>query len=438
MTERPRLLSVLGVAFGLAVIVGNSIGAGILRTPGVVAEQLPSTALFFAAWIAGALYAFGGANAISELGTMMPHSGGQYHFARRALGPYAGFVVGWNDWISTSGTVTAVALVLAESGVILIPSLQGHERELAATVVIAFTVLIWRGVREGAVAQGITSSLKALVFLVLIAAAVVYAAGHGVAPAEPRAVPNGTALFAAFIISMQAVIYTFDGWTGAVYFSEELKDPARQIPRATFGGLIAVTAIYLLVNAAFALVVPITRMAGHELPAALVAQTVFGGSGDTVLRVIIVFVLLSAVNANLLLAPRVLFAMSRDRVAPAWASRVNPGGNPTAALTASAVIAILFLLTGTFDAAIAVLSFFFVATYTISFTAVFVLRKREPDASRPYRARGHPWTTGLMLIGSVAFLAGSIYSDPRNGLIAAALVALSYPVYRLLSNRVTE
>jgi APA family basic amino acid/polyamine antiporter len=129
------------------------------------------------------------------------------------------------------------------------------------------------------------------------------------------------------------------------------------------------------------------------------------------------------------MAPRVLFAMSRDGLAPRRGTDVNAGGTPTAALFATATVALGFLLTGTFSRVIAVLSFFFVATYSLSFLSVFVLRRREPDTRRPFRARGHPWTTGLMFIGSLAFLVGSIWSDPHNGLIAAGLVVLSLPAY---------
>jgi APA family basic amino acid/polyamine antiporter len=425
-----RLFAVLGVTFGLAVIVGNTIGAGILRTPGEIAGHLPVAWMFFAAWIAGALYAFGGANAVSELATMLPHSGGQYNYARHALGPYAGFVVGWNDFLSTAGTATAVSMVLAESMAVLVPRLAGLEGAIASAVIVAFTIILWRGVREGAAVQTATSVMKAVAFLVLIGAGFVFVARHGVATPGAVTVPRGLTLAAAFIIAMQSVIYSYDGWTGAIYFTEEVRDPGRAIPRATFGGLIAVTIIYLLVTVAFVMVVPLSHLAGDKLAAGTVAQTIFGDTGDRVVRIIIVVSLLSSLSSNLLMAPRVLFAMSRDGLAPQRGTNVNAGGTPTTALFATAAVALAFLLTGTFNAVIAVLSFFFVATYSLSFLSVFVLRRREPHTPRPFRARGHPWTTGLMFAGSLAFLTGSIWSDPHNGLIAAALVVLSLPAYR--------
>src|SRR6266853_5711669 len=130
--RRGRLLRVLGVGFGLAVIIGNTIGAGIFRAPGAIARQLPDPWLFLAVWIIGGLYALLGAISLSELGAMIPRSGGQYVFARYALGEYAGFIVGWSDWISTCGSTAAVSLVVGEFTGALVPSLSG-ERRVAIT-----------------------------------------------------------------------------------------------------------------------------------------------------------------------------------------------------------------------------------------------------------------------------------------------------------------
>lgn len=427
-----RLLTVLGAGFGLAIIVGNTIGAGILRSPGDIATLLPMPALFFAAWLLGALYAFGGANALCELATMIPRSGGQYHFARRALGPYAGFLVGWCDWLGSAGAATAVSLVFAESAAVLVPALAGREVAIAAALLVLFAALLMAGTKEGARTQAITSSAKALAFLVLIGACVVYLVnnGAGTATLEAVAVPRGTALIAAFIVAMQGVIYTFDGWTGALYFSEELKDPGRDIPRATFGGLAAVTLIYLAVLAAFVLVVPLPGLAGQPLAAGTVAESIFGARGDFVVRLVIVFALPSAVSALLFMTSRVLHAMSVDSLAPAWARTVSDGGSPRNALLASAAVSLAFLLSGTVMAVIAILAFFYVAQYAVSFLSVFVLRANEPATPRPWRAWGHPLTTALMLLGSLAFLAGAVASDPRNSLFALALVVASWPIYR--------
>ena len=142
--------------------------------------------------------------------------------------------------------------------------------------------------------------------------------------------------------------------------------------------------------------------------------------------------MLSGINAYHLMATRVLFAMSRDRLFSSRAVRVNLGGTPTVALSVSTAVAVLFILSGRFEKVIAVLAFFFVANYTLSFVSLFVLRRREPELARPYRAWGYPWTTALALAGSVAFLAGAVVSDTRNSVYALLLLAASYPCFVLL------
>src|SRR3954447_4006958 len=144
--SKGHLLRVLGVGFGVAVIIGNTIGAGIFRAPGSIAEQLPATVPFLLIWLGGGIYALLGAISLAELGTMLPRSGGQYVFSRYALGEYAGFIVGWSDWISSCGSTAAVALVVGTFSGTLVPALDGKGPIVAATVAILFAVLQWHGI----------------------------------------------------------------------------------------------------------------------------------------------------------------------------------------------------------------------------------------------------------------------------------------------------
>jgi APA family basic amino acid/polyamine antiporter len=423
-----RLLRVLGVGFGLAVTIGNTIGAGIFRAPGEVARHLQEPWLILAAWAAGGFYAFLGALQIAELGAMLPRAGGQYVFARHAFGNYAGFIVGWSDWISTCGTTAAVALIVAEFSGALFPPAAAGMPLVAAGVTAAFAVVQWRGIRAGSVVQQVTSLAKALAFAALVAAAFVWG---GRPAAEALTAPAGVALAGAFVLALQSVIYTYDGWTGPVYFAEEMKDPASNVPRALLGGVLAITAIYMLFNVALLYALSASRVAGNAFAAGTLAETLVGGRGDTLFRALTILSMLSAINAYHLMASRVLFAMSRDGLFPAGAQATNAGGTPTVALLLSAGVAVLFVFVGrTFEKVITVLAFFFVANYTLSFLAVFVLRRREPERPRPYRAWGYPWTTGAALLGSVAFLTGAVLSDTRNSVYAMLLLAASYPIYR--------
>ena len=434
--RRGRLLRVLGFGFGIAVIIGNTIGAGIFRTPGSIAEQLPHPWLFLAVWICGGLYALLGAISLAELGAMIPRSGGQYVFARYALGDYAGFIVGWSDWLSTCGSAAAVTLLIGKFAGGLFPALAGPAKAaaIAAVIAVGFAALQWRGIMWGSTTQNLTSLLKALAFLLLIAAAFVFGGGGSITTA-PTAAPTGFALAAALVLSLQAVIYTYDGWNGVIYFSEEITNPGRDIPRSMFGGVLTVIAIYLLVNLALLYVLPINKIAGQDFAAGAAAEVIFGRYGHPVFRTLTILSMLSAINAYHLMATRVLFAISRDGLFASQAARVNPGGTPTVALFTSTAVAILFIVFGqTFDRVISVLAFFFVANYTLSFISVFVLRAREPAKDRPYRAWGYPLTPALALLGSVLFLVGAIASDTLNSLYALALLAASYPLFRLMKS----
>ena len=431
--KRGRLLRVLGVGFGLAVIIGNTIGAGIFRTPGTIADQLPNAWLFLGVWIVGGLYALLGALSVAELGTMLPRSGGQYVFVRHALGEYAGFIVGWSDWISSCGSTAAVAIVAAEFAGKLFQPLGNSVTAIAIVITIVFAALQWRGIAWGSAAQNITSLLKALAFVALIIAAFVLGGPSSARELATPILETGWPLVTAIVISLQSVIYTYDGWTGVVYFSEEVEHPGRDIPRALFGGVLSVIAIYLMVNLALLYVLPIAQIAGKDFAAGVAAEAIFGNYGDPIFRSLTIVSMLSAVNALHLMATRVLFAMSRDGLFTKKAAIVNKGGTPTIALLFSALVALLFIAFGrTFEKVITVLAFFFVSNYALSFLSVFVLRRREPQRERPYRAWGYPWTTAAALLGSLLFLAGAVASDTQNSFYALLLLAASYPVFKAL------
>ncbi len=428
----------LGVAFGLAVSIGNTIAAGIVRTPGEIAAYLPTPWLFISVWLVGGLYAILGSNSIAELGTAIPQSGGQYVFAHRAIGPYAGFVVGWSDWMSTCGTNAAVSIVIGEySSELLAAFLPGLREQwevpIATLVVLAFAVLNWRGIRRGSAAQNFTSLLKALIFLAIVVACFLFGnRGAESAAVAPVTGPAGKALAVAFILALQAVMYTYDGWTGPIYFSEEVKNPEKSIPRAMFGGALSIIGIYALFNIALLYILPLSKIVGEKFAMGAAAQVVFGPAGDTIARTLMIVCLLSGINAYVLMTSRVLFAMSRDGLFSRRATEVNEGGTPTMALALSTAVALGFLWSGTFNQVINICAFFFVANYTISFTSVFVLRRREPNLPRPFRAWGHPWTTGLVLLASVAYLSGVVLSDWKTSGISIVLLGLSYPAFRLM------
>ncbi len=433
--DKGKLLQILGVGFGIAVAVGNSISVGIIRTPGNIAALLPNAWLFIGVWIGGALYALVSAFQLAELGTLIPSSGGQYNFSRRALGDYAGFIVGWSDWISTCGTTGAVGIVFGEYTAHLFPVLDTALRIkiTGVSVIVLFALLQWKSVSMGSKVQNFTTLLKGLAFFVMVAAC--FTMGH---PAHLEAIrvpaiafPTGALLITGLLLGMQATIYTYDGWDGVIYFGDEIKNPGYLIPRAIFASLGSLFVIYLLINAAVLYVLPMNQIAGNDFSLGLAAERVFGPYGDTVFRSIMVIALFSSINALHLMGARVIYAMGRDRLFFHQVTRVNKGGTPTIGLFLSALVGVIFAI-GKFERVIAMLAFFFVTNYMLSFISLFVLRAREPEANRPYRAWGYPWTTALALLGSVAFLIEAVREDRANSLLTLLALACSYPVYRVL------
>ncbi len=432
------LLRVLGVTFGIAVTLGSSIGAGIMRTPSQIAGRLPSEWMIMLAWTAGAIYSLLGAWSLAELGAMIPSSGGYYPITRRAFGDYISFVVGWTDWLSNCGATAVGAILLAEYSHDLFPA-ASHLILTGTTVIVAITLLQWRGIRWGSQFQNVTSAITAVVFFFLIAAA--YLRPHAPIAAQTAAgviavVPTGWPLFFAAVLVLQGVIYTYDGWYSAIYFGDEIRNPGREMPRSMLNGVLLLSTIYLLVNAALLHVLGVAGVAKANLPVAALGESIFGAAGNTMVRGLMVVSLISLLNSCVLCSTRVIYAMGRDGWGTRSIARVNRGGTPSVALFVSVAVSIAFLLSGSFDKVLAVTTIFYVAKYTLSYLAVFWLRRREPSAPRPYRAWGYPWTTGAVVAGSLAFLAGAIVSDTRNSLYGFLILLGSYPIYRLARKRV--
>lgn len=439
--EKGTLLQILGVGFGIAVAVGNAISAGIVRTPGDIAARLPDHFLFFSVWFAGALYALVSAFQLAELGAAIPKSGGQYNFSRRAIGDFAGFIVGWSDWLSTCGSTGLVAIVIGEYMAHLFPAFDGIYRIkiTSVSVVVLFALLQWKSTSMGSQVQNSTTVMKGLAFFAIVAACFTLGGHLRHSPeaaqiaqaAAPIAIPTGAALITGLLLGIQATIYTYDGWDAVIYFGDEIMNPGYLIPRAIFASLLSVFCIYLLVNAAVLYVLPMNEIAGNNFSLGLAAERVFGHHGDFIFRSIMVLALLSSINALHLMGARVIYAMSRDGLFFRAVSRINKGGTPTVALLLGALFSVAFAIFS-FERVIAMMAFFFVTNYMLSFISLFILRRREPALARPYRAWGYPYTTAIAIVGSIGFLIEAIREDPTNSYLTLIALACAYPAYRVL------
>ena len=435
--SKERLLRILGVTFGVAVGIGGTIGIGILRIPGSVAAQLGNIGLIMAVWIVSGLYAFAGANTYAELGTMLPLDGGPYVYARRAYGEFGGFLVGWSDWLLRTSSMAYLAVALTEYAAELFSYNPGFITPAAIALLIFFTAFHWLGLRAGSRAQEIMSLFKVLAFFVIIAACFLFSPKVNAGPsAKPPLFSDPKLLFVAIALSMQSILGTYAGWHAPVYFSEENTDPAKSIPRSLFSGVAVVMAIYVLINLALLYALPMSKLAGSKLAAADAAQLIFGGYSSQIVTGIMLISLLGIINAAFLFTPRVMFALSRDGLFFHSGVMVNTGGTPTTALLITALAAIMLAGVGSFDRLFAFTAFLTVLVDVAAFGTIFVLRWREPDLPRPFRARGYPVLPAIVLLGAGLLLIAFVVSSIQNSLYAMIGIVVSYPVYLLVKKLV--
>ena len=437
LRAKGHLLRILGVTFGVAVSIGDTIGSGILRTPGQVAAELHKWWLILFAWLLGGVYAFCCTLSVTELGTTLPHAGGWYVYSRRAFGEYTGFVVGCCDWMMQSTAIAYLSVAFGEFAAGLQPRLAPYVNWVGLACLLVIALLNWLGLRAGSRTQIATSLAKALGLLAFVVACFLISPKPLPAGAAHAAAnfPAGSGIFIGLVIALQAVIVTYDGWYGAIYFVEEDQDPARNLPRSALGGALACMAIFVLVNVALLHVLPVAQITASQIPAADAAMSIFGAHGKQIILIISLITAVSTINATILMSPRILFGMSRDGLFPRWLTSVNRGGTPTTALLLCTVASGAMILSGNFEALIAISAFLYVAVYISGFASLIVLRRREPNLARPFRAWGYPWTTWGVLLASAGFLIAAVVGDLRHSLFTIILIALSYPVYRAALKR---
>jgi APA family basic amino acid/polyamine antiporter len=309
-----------------------------------------------------------------------------------------------------------------------VPSVAGHEVFIAAVVILTLGVLNWSGVRWGSTIQQVTTLIKTLAFIALIVACFLATAPAAGTAASPAVFPTGLKFATALLLAVQGVVFTYDSYYYVIYSSEEIEHPGRVIPRAIFGAIALITAIYIVLNVAFLRLIPVGAMAGDKFVGGSAAAIVFGARGGAVIRVLVMVSILGTINAYMLAAPRIFRSMAQDGLFARWATRVNAGGTPTTGLVVGTVASLAFLLTGTFERTLAVGAFFIVFNYMLAFLSYFGLRKKEPTLERPWRAR-HPWTGSLALTGAVVFLIAAVTTDTHNSVIALAVVLLAWPIF---------
>ena len=468
--DQPRLIPALGIFSATMLVAGGVIGSGIFRKPGVMAAQVGSPGLLLGVWLLAGVVSLLGTLSNAELASMMPRTGGQYVFLQRAYGPFVAFLYGWALFaVIQSGSIAALSYVFAEYTTRLLPlpeapaSLAGFVfhvpligdvapfkdlgvKGLATAVILVLTIVNYLGVRFGGVVQNVFSVAKmgAMVGLA-VTVAVTPGVGRVVNLTVASAVthPSGLAWWAAVAAALQGAFWAYDGWHKITYIGGELKSPQRDLPRSLILGILLVTGLYLLMSAVYSFVLPIDEMARSKLVAADVAERCFAGGG----RWIAVAVMLStfgAANAVILTSARVYFSMGADGMFPGFLGRAHPRFHtPAASLALQAGWSILLLFSGTFDTLTDTLIFVSWFFYMANAWAVVALRRREPDAPRPFKVPGFPLVPVVFVCFGLVYLVLTLINDVaayRNAVAAGqpallncalglALVLSGTPIY---------
>ena len=419
---------ILGVREAVAIIVGIVIGAGIFKAPAMVAGMAGDATWMFAAWLLGGMMSLVGALCYAELATAYSHTGGDYHFLRRAYGRPVSFLFGWARFsVITTGSIALLAFVFGDYMHQILP-LPGLGKTLgqsayAAAAVMALSWINLRGTRTGISTQSWLTALEILGLLLIVAAAVITPGQEeAVRPAAEQPAP------ASLGMAMVFVLLTYGGWNEAAYISAELKDVRRNMVKSLVWSILIISALYLLVTWAYWKVLGMAALSRSEAVAADVLQVAFGDGGARMISAIVAVSALTSINATMIVGARTSYAIGRDWaiLSPlgAWDGRRDA---PVNALRIQCVAALLLVAVGTwtgsgFKSMVEFTAPVFWLFFLLSGISLFVLRSREPLAERPFKVPLYPLlpaifcaTCAYMLWSSLSY----VYSQSLGGLNAA-------------------
>lgn len=436
----------IGLRGATLLVIGSVIGSGIFLTTGVMAQELPSTTLVLAAWVAGGLLAMAGGLTYAEMGSMYPRSGGLYVFLSEAYGSVWGFLFGWACLlVILTGTVATVAVGFAEYFSYFFPALSTSRvlvtmampwgpwsisagQLVAAGSIGVITAINYVGVRSGDVANAVLTVAKVAALIVIPLLALAF---MRVEPVFTPVVPTDAARpLASFGVIMIAVMWTYEGWYYVAFAAGEIKDAARNVPRALIYGTLALTVIYAVVNLAYFYALTLEEMSGVVRVAEKAVTSLVGPVGAALVAGTVVVSTFGCNVAGIIAASRTCFAMAADRRFFPAAARVHPAyRTPHVALLITSAWSAFLTLTGGYEALFTYVTFASVLFGTLGGAAIFVLRARRPGVPRPYRALGYPVVPALYVIGSFALVWNTLVERPTESIAGLGLVALGLPFY---------
>ncbi len=474
----------IGLVTVISCGIGSMIGSGIFKKPGVMATQLASPELLVLVWIVAGLMTLFGSLSIAEISGMFSDSGGQYAYFNRSYNRFVGYLYGWAVFaIIQTGSMAGIAYVFSDSlGYFFrFPRLAETAEAFALHIpllgditpfkfiglkfctigLIAFLTLVnYLGVKFGSAVQVLFTSMKLLTIAGIIALAFILGQGSG-ANLVHSSLPSGmagTSVFLGFIMAMSGAFWAYDGWINVTYISGEIRDVQRTLPRGMFVTAVTVMTVYILVNLAYIYIIPVGEMASRYvgaqdqgqsyLVATDVARSFWGDWSGSLIAAAIMISTFGAVNGTIMMTARVNYSMSREGLFFKKIGEINPRFmTPGPSLILQGAWASVLVLSGTFDQLTDMLIFVSWIFYAAAAFGVVVLRKRMPDAYRPYRVWGYPWVTYAFVFFSGIYVVFTLYSDVTayldgrapliNSLMGVVLVALGIPGY-LYWNRKRE
>jgi APA family basic amino acid/polyamine antiporter len=413
------------------IVVANMIGTGVFTTLGFQVEGLQSAFAVLLLWVLGGVGAFCGALCYGELGAMMPRSGGEYTFLSDIYHPALGFLSGWVSIVAGfAAPIALTAIALGEYSAAIFPGVD--KTVLAVTAIAALSLVHLWDVKRGCQFQNVFTTAKIIIIVSLVALGL-FAVRHQNVALIPTRRDWGAVFSPAFVTSLVYVFYAYSGWNSASYIAGEIKHPERNLPLSLFTGTAVVTLCYLCLNFIFLYTVPMNELAGQIDVGFLSARAIFGGAGGTFMTFLICLALISSLSSLIMVGPRVTQAMSRDLKFFPVLSRTNRRGAPAAAIILQSSVALLLVLTSTFDAVLTYVGFTLALFSSLAVLGVILLRLQDPGRARPFKTWGYPLTPVLFLVLYGWMICFLFIQRPLPSCCGLLTVASGLVFYKLLA-----
>jgi APA family basic amino acid/polyamine antiporter len=438
MSEPRTLQRTLGLPDLIMIVVGAVIGSGIFVVPAAVLRQSGGhVGVALLVWLVAGILSLLGALTYGELGAMKPEAGGLYAYLRDAFGPLPAFLFGWTQFlVISSGSVATLAVAFTGYLGALVPLTPTLSRVAAVLMIVLVAAINVRGTRGSADVQNWTTGLKAGAILAMSVLLIAFGRQGGAMVQGVWPESAGASLLLGIGLAMIGVLWAYEGWQYVTYSAGEAIDPQRIFARALFVGTAALIAIYMLANVAYLVALGPAGVASSERVAADAVGALFGPTAGKLIAVIILISMFSAANGITLTAPRVYFAMARDGLFFRKLADVHPRfGTPAFAIIASSAWAVLLAATGTFEQLLTYVVFVGWIFYALGAMTIFAYRRRQPEAHRPFRVPGYPWTPLLFVAASAAIVLNTLFTQPGRALLGITVVLLGTPAFYLWSRR---